>query len=179
MLATLRGAVSETLADGPPEGWPFGAALRPFGAGVDGPGPSESRRSRASGSGRSATWVSRMTAISAAIIAFGATETSSIDFSSICHMRVRARIGRLCAMPRPRAFSSGGTVGSSAASGVILMTEIQCVTSARSRRTAIGSAPSAYWADSSVKAAAASPFMIMSKRSRIRPRSARPSMART
>ncbi|EKD61908.1 MAG: hypothetical protein ACD_54C00033G0001, partial [uncultured bacterium] len=129
-----------------------------------------------SGSGRSATCVSRITDISAAIIALGASATSSSAFSSICHIRLSTRIGSFCAISSPRSRSSCGVVGSSAASGVILITEIQWVISARSRSTAIGSAPSAYCPDSSAKAAAASPFIIKSNRSSTRPRSASPSM---
>ena len=123
--------------------------------------------------------MSRITAISAAIIAFGAFATSSSDLSSICHIRVSDRIGRDCASACPRARSSGPAVGSSAASGVICTTLIQCVISARSRSTAIGSAPSEYCAPSSISAAAASPFITSSKKSITRPRSASPSIART
>jgi hypothetical protein len=178
----LRGAASSEARwrMAPPEGWPFGATLPPFGAGVDGPGPSESRRSRASGSGRSATWVRRMTAISAAIIAFGACETSSIDFSSICHMRVSARIGRLCAMlSAARLFVRGhGRVvcrfGRDLDDGNPVR-DLGQIAQDGHRVGAVG----ILGLDSSAKAAAASPFRIMSKRSRTRPRSARPSMART
>ena len=144
-----------------------------------GRGLSDSFFTSVSGSGRSATWVRRITAISAAIIAFGASATSSIAFSSICHIRVIARIGKRPAISNPRVCSSGGVVGSSAEAVLILITEIQCVISARSRSTAIGSAPSAYCDDSSDNAVAASPFMIRSNRSSVRPRSASPSMART
>ena len=138
-----------------------------------------SLRTSSSGEGRSATWVRRITAISAAIIAFGAMVISSRTLSNICHIRVRTRIGSASAIRRPRSRSSRPTVGSSAAPGVILMTLTQWATSARSRSTAIGSAPSAYWAESSASAPPASPRRIRSKRSRTRPRSARPSMART
>ena len=138
-----------------------------------------SLRTSSSGLGRSATWVRRMIAISAAIMALGAAATSSKLLSNICHRRVSTRMGRFSAIATPRARSSGDTVGSSAASGVILTTDTQCVISARSRITAIGSAPSAYWLLSSVRAPAASPRSTMSIRSRTRPRSARPSIART
>ena len=154
----------------------------------DGPRPPEpgagggvscSLRTSSSGLGRSATCVRRITAISAAIMALGAAATSSSAFKSICHIRVITRIGRASAISRPRVRSSGLMVGSSAASGVILITEIQWVISARSRSTAIGSAPSAYCPEISDKAPAASPFMIRSNKSSTRPRSASPSMART
>ena len=138
-----------------------------------------SLRTSSSGLGRSATWVRRITAISAAIIALGALATSSSAFSNICHRRVSTRIGRASAIWVPRARSSGETVGSSAASGVIFTTDTQWVISARSRNTASGSAPSAYCPDSSVRAAAASPRRIMSNRSSTRPRSASPNIART
>ena len=136
-------------------------------------------RTSSSGVGRSATWVRRMIAISAAIMALGALATSSSALSSICQRRVSTRMGSVSAMMRPRSRSSGEIVGSSAASGVIFTTLIQWVISARSRRTAIGSAPSAYCAPISVSAPAASPRRIMSSRSSTRARSARPSMART
>ena len=136
-------------------------------------------RTNSSGLGRSATWVSRITAISAAIIAFGACDTSSILVSNICHMRVRARIGKALAKLNPRICSSGETVGSSPASGVILTTETQWVTSAKSRITAKGFAPSAYCPPSSLSAEAASPRIIISNRSITRPRSASPNIART
>ena len=120
-----------------------------------------------------------MIAISAAIIAFGATDTSSSALRSICHIRLSARMGMRAAMSRPRSRSSGPMVGSSAASGVIFTTLIQWVISARSRSTAKGSAPSAYWLCISASASAADPRRIMSNRSSTRPRSASPSMART
>ena len=138
-----------------------------------------SLRASSSGLGRSATWVRRITAISAAIIALGALATSSSALSNICHRRVSTRIGRVSAMVTPRLRSSGETVGSSAASGVILTTDTQWVISARSRSTAIGSAPSEYWLPSSSSAPAASPRRIISNRSSTRPRSASPSIART
>ena len=97
-----------------------------------------------SGLGKSATCVNRMIAISAAIIALGADETSSIAFNNICHIRVIALIGRSDAAALPRSRSSGDTVGSSTVWGEILITEIQCVISAKSRNIAKGSAPSAY-----------------------------------
>jgi hypothetical protein len=84
-------------------------------AGCGGRGLSVSFFTSVSGSGRSATWVSRITAISAAIIAFGASATSSIAFSSICHIRVSARIGRRAAMSSPRVVRRAASVGSSAA----------------------------------------------------------------
>ena len=143
------------------------------------PPPPVILRTNSSGVGRSATWVMRMIAISAAIIAFGAALTSSKDFSSICQSRVKTRIGRVSAINCPRDRSSADTVGSSAASGVILTTLTQCVISAKSRSTASGSAPSAYCAPNSVRAPAALPRKIISSRSNTRPRSAKPSMART
>ena len=158
--------VTPPPAGAPPATGPVGCTLRKW-------------RNRVSGSGRSATWVRRITAISAAIIALGAKATSSSAFSSNCHIRDSDRSGKRAAISTPRARSSDATVGSLAASGVILITEIQCVISARSRSTAKGSAPSEYCSASSPKAAAASPRMIISNRSSTRPRSASPSMART
>ena len=140
---------------------------------------SPSWRTSSSGVGSSATWVSRMIAISAAIIAFGAVAASSSALSSICQARDSTRIDSRSAKSRPRARSSGPTVGSSAASGASRTIVTQCVTSARSRSTAIGSAPAAYCAASSANAACASPDITASKRSSTRPRSASPSIART
>ena len=136
-------------------------------------------RISSSGVGKSTTWVRRITAISAAIIALGARPTSSRAVSSICHIRLSTRIGKASAIIKPRLRSSGETVGSSAASGVILITLTQWLTSAKSRSTATGSAPAAYCAESSPKAPVASPRRIRSNRSKTRPRSARPNMVRT
>ena len=58
---------------------------------------SRSLRSRSSGGGRSATWVSRITAISAAIIVFGAKASSSIALSNICRARASTRSDSACA----------------------------------------------------------------------------------
>ena len=60
-----------------------------------------------------------------AIIALGAIATSSSALSSICHIRDITRIGKSAAIPWPRVRSSGLMVGSSAASGVILITLTQ------------------------------------------------------
>ena len=172
------------LIEGPPTGVdPRGPSVPIVGAILacvgGGAGVSLSFLINSSGVGRSATCVRRITAISAAIIAFGALATSSKALSSICQVLVRTRMGRFSANPCPRMRSSGEMVGSSAASGVIFTTDTQCVISARSRKTAKGSAPSEYCAPNSPKAPDASPRIIMSKRSITRPRSARPSMART
>ena len=104
---------------------------------------------------------------------------SSRDFISICHIRVRTRIDKICENSVPLFRSSGVMVGSSFIFGVILATDIQCVISARSLRITIGSAPSEYCEPSSVRADAVSPFMIISNKSNTLPRSAIPSMART
>ena len=130
------------------------------------------------GAGISDTWVRRITAISAAISALGASAASSSDLSSICQARVSVAIFSPAAIFTPRARSSGPTAGSLAVSGDILTTLIQWVMSARSRSTAIGSAPSACCDESSASAAAASPFMIRSNRSIDLPRSASPSIVR-
>jgi hypothetical protein len=77
-------------------------------------GASVSFFTRSPGVGRSATWVRRITAISAAIIALGASRTSSSAFRSICHIRVSARIGRRSRQllpPGAFARADGGVLG--------------------------------------------------------------------
>ena len=129
--------------------------------------------------GKSAACVRRIIIISAAIIGLGATVISSRDFISICHIRVSTRIDNSFENATPRIRSSGVTVGSSFISGVIFATDIQCVISAKSLRITIGSAPSEYCEPSSFRADAASPCIIISKRSNTLPRSAMPSIALT
>ena len=68
-----------------------------------------SRRTRSPGGGRSETWQSRISTISAAARRSGAVSTSPTPFSSICQARARTGTDSRSASAAPRVRSASGS----------------------------------------------------------------------
>ncbi len=75
---------------------------------ADGAAAAVSRRTRSPGGGRSDTWHSRISTISAAARRSGAVSTSPTPFSSICHARASAGTASWSASAAPRVRSASG-----------------------------------------------------------------------
>ena len=132
-----------------------------------------------SGAGRSAVYARRISTISAAADGLGASATSSRPLSSICQARARIGTDRRSPSAAARARSSLDRPSPAAEAPSVLARVVVCTASARSARIWPGSAPSRCRPASSSSAAPAAPPISCSNRSKMRPRSASPSMART
>ena len=141
--------------------------------------PAEMRRIRSAGVGRSDTWHSRISTISAAARRSGAASTSPTPFSSICQARARAGTLNRSASDAPRVRSASGSSWLSRNPGIDFSRVTVCSSSNRSCSIVPRSAPRSCARSVIARAAAGLPPITDSSRSNTASRSDRPSMSAT